>query len=173
MPRPLSNSSVSRSRYACTRIGALTALWACLGSKLSTYYLNLFDEPFNQGVANWRSRPVGSRQILDHGSDTAKACSEVVEMVWPVTALDHPPSPIHNGTLRSASTGRLAKWKDRAASHRPRCPAYGSADTPESLRGETTIDAIHRATAYSPPNGGLSPYISSADRSVHLLTVDA
>jgi hypothetical protein len=128
-------------------MGALTALWACLGSKLSTYYLNLFDDPFDQGVPNWRSSPFGSGQILDHGSDTAKASREVVEMGWPVIALDHPPLPIHNGTLRSASIGRLAKWKDRAASLRPRRPAHGNADTPESLRGETTIDETRRATA--------------------------
>ena len=57
----------------------LTALWACLGSKLSTYYLNLFDDPFDQGVPNWRSSPFGSGEILDHGSDTAKACREAVE----------------------------------------------------------------------------------------------
>jgi hypothetical protein len=142
----LGDSNVSR-KIRLHAIGALTALWACLGSKLSTYYLNLFDDPFDQGVPNWRSSPFGSGQILDHGSDTAKACREAVEMGWPVTALDHPPSPIHNGTLRSASIGRLAKWKDRAASLRPRRPAHGNADTQESLRGETTIDETRRATA--------------------------
>ena len=59
---------------------------------------------------------------------------------------DHPSSPTHNCIPRSASIECVA---DRAGGElRARDEPDGSAGTLESLRRETTIDQIHRATAY-------------------------